>query len=113
MLSSFSKIPFFVCRSICLTVVPKGKSQMSKYRYEVKQLPGEILTDEKKTYYKVIVLVLLSSYVLVWYSLYIFVYLLFDVKGNNVACKRQQKPAYHIFTCRFFISLLQCQQIMT
>jgi len=34
-------------------VVPKGKSQMSKYRYEVKQLPGEILTDEKKTYFKV------------------------------------------------------------
>jgi len=28
---------------------------MSKYRYEVKQLPGEILTDEKRTYYKVIV----------------------------------------------------------
>jgi len=27
---------------------------MSKYRYEVKQLPGEILTDENKTYFKVI-----------------------------------------------------------
>jgi len=27
---------------------------MSKYRYEVKQLPGQILTDEKKTYFKVI-----------------------------------------------------------
>jgi len=43
-----------LCRSICLTVVPKGKGQMSKYRYEVKQLPGQILTDEKKTYFKVI-----------------------------------------------------------
>jgi len=43
-----------VCRSLVLTVVPKGNAEMSKYRYEVKQLPGEILTDVKKTYYKVI-----------------------------------------------------------
>ena len=47
-------MPFYVCRSICLTVVPKGKTKMSKYRYEIKQLPGDILTDEKKTYFKVI-----------------------------------------------------------
>lgn len=43
-----------MCRSILLTVVPKGNAKMSKHRYEVKQLPGEILTDEKKTYFKVI-----------------------------------------------------------
>jgi len=52
-----------MCRSICLTVVPKGKSQMSKYCYEVKQLPGEILTDEKKTYFKVINAEFINLYV--------------------------------------------------
>jgi hypothetical protein len=40
-------------QSMCLTVVPKHGSKISKYRFEVKQLPGEILVDEKKTYFKV------------------------------------------------------------
>jgi len=59
-LGVFSEMLFSVCRSICLTVVPRGKTQMSKYRYEVKQLPGEILTDEKKTYFEVISIDLMS-----------------------------------------------------
>jgi len=36
---------------------------MSKYCYEVKQLPGEILTDEKKTYFKVINAEFINLYV--------------------------------------------------
>jgi hypothetical protein len=40
-------------RSFCLTVVPKGSARMSKYRFAVKQLPGEILTDDKKTFFKI------------------------------------------------------------
>jgi len=43
-----------------LTVAPKGKSKILKYRYEVKQLPGEILTDEKKTFFKVIIIKLFA-----------------------------------------------------
>jgi len=48
----------YICRSICLTVVPRGNTQMSKYRFEVKQLPGQILTDDKNTYFKVIKLLI-------------------------------------------------------
>ena len=43
-----------------MTVIPKEKGKMSKYRYEVKQLPFEILTDEKKTYFKVTIIELIN-----------------------------------------------------
>lgn len=40
-------------RSFCLTVIPKGNSKLSKYRYTVKRLPADISTDAKKTYARV------------------------------------------------------------
>jgi len=84
-------------RSICLTVTPKGKTTMSKYRYEVKQLPGEILTDEKKTYFKVksYKLTILNVCLCVNMYLLILLYMIaFELEGNNADCMLNASAVY-------------------